>query len=104
MSFKSDFIRAIHEKKLVSITADTLESGRFQRICVPLEFGPSGRPRDGIDRFHFWDLNSPHGAHKLILSPSELLDLEVLPESFDPKDYARGNTVSTLHQGWGKTS
>ena len=86
MSFKSDFIRAIEEKKLVLITAETIESGHFQRKCVPLDFGPSGKPRDGLDRFHFWDLNSPHGAHKLLLLPSQLLDLEVLPESFDPKD------------------
>ena len=85
MSFKSDFIRAIEEKKLVLITAETLESGHFQRTCVPLDFGPSGKPRDGLDRFHLWDLNSPHGAHKLLLLPSQLLDLEVLPESFDPK-------------------
>jgi len=101
MSFRDDFIKAIHEKKRVFITADTDEKGKIQRTCVPLDYGPSGRPRDGVDRYHFWDLDSPDGAHKLLILPSQLLDLEILDDTFDPKDYVHGRTKWHIPRDWG---
>lgn len=104
MSFHDDLIRAIHEKKFVLITADTYEKGTIHRICVPFDYGPGSRQRDGLDRYHFWDLNSPDGPHNLSILPSQLLDLKIQNETFDPKDYVHWKTNWHVPRDWGPYS
>jgi hypothetical protein len=104
MSVHDDFIRAIHEKKHVQIIADTHEKGRIQRVCIPFDFGPGSRIRDGLNRYHFWDLNSPDGPHNLPLLPEQLLDLKILNESFDPGDHIHWQTNWHISRDWGRYS
>ncbi|MDD4484062.1 MAG: hypothetical protein PHD55_06835 [Methanoregula sp.] len=104
MSFHDDFIRAIREKKLVAVTARTDDKGTIKRTCVPLDYGPSGRPHDGVDRYHFRDLSSPTGEHPFMILPSQLLDLSVLDETFEPEKHVHGKTKWSVPRDWGKFS
>jgi hypothetical protein len=104
MSFRDDFINAIHEKKLVGITAKTDDKGTIKRKCVPLDYGPGTRPRDGLDYFHLVDIDSPTGSHPVVILPSQLLDLTVLADTFDPDLYVHGKTNWQVKRDWGKHS
>jgi len=104
MSFHDDFIRAIREKRLVTVTARTDDKGTVRRTCVPLDYGPSGLPRDGVDRYHFRDLSSPTGEHPLMILPSQLLDIRVLDETFEPGEHVHGKIQWSVPRDWGKFS
>ncbi len=81
------FIKAIHEKKRVRVKVNSEEKGIIVRECIPFDFGPSRRYKDGNNRYHFWDLDSPDGSHNLSILPNQLIEIEILDESFIPKDY-----------------
>jgi len=102
MSFRDDFVSAIHQKKLVAVTAKTDEKGIIERKCVPFDYGPGYRPRDGVDYYHLRDVDSPDGPHNLTLLPSQLLDLKILDETFDPKEYVHGRTGWHVSRDWGR--
>jgi hypothetical protein len=104
MSMHDEFIRSIHEMRFVLITADSYEKGIIQRICVPFDYGPSSRARDGQNRYHFWDLNSPEGPHNLSILPSQLQGLEILEERFNPEDYVHWQTNWHIPRNWGRYS
>ena len=55
-----NFVQAIKEMKLVKVVFDSYEKGRITRICVPFDYGPSRRYKDGKERYHFYDLDSPY--------------------------------------------
>jgi hypothetical protein len=104
MNIHDTFIKSIHEKKFVLITADTYEKGIIQRKCVPFDFGPGSRIQDGQNRYHFWDLNSPEGPHNLPLLPAQLLELIILDEDFDPKDFVHWTPRWHVSRHWGPYS
>jgi hypothetical protein len=84
----NNFIKAISEKKLVKISFDSQEKGVIERTCVPFDFGPSKRKMNpNPERYHFYDLDSPEKEHTLSILPEQLLELEILETTFDPKDY-----------------
>jgi hypothetical protein len=104
MNIHDAFIEAIHNKRFVSIIADTYEKGIIERKCIPFDFGPSSRIKDGQNRYHFWDLNSPDGPHNLPLLPVQLLKLKILEEHFDPKDYVYWKPNWHIQRDWGEYS
>lgn len=95
------FIEAIHQKKLVKVVVDTKEKGIIQRKCVPFDFAVSGKYKDGKERFHFWDLDSPDVQHNLSVLPDNLKSLEILEESFNPADYVKWPPDWTITRDWG---
>ncbi|MFZ1288513.1 MAG: hypothetical protein WAR79_00360 [Melioribacteraceae bacterium] len=103
-TFEELFIEAIHNKKLISIKMNSKEKGIIQRICVPFDFGPGKRYKDGINRFHVLDLDSPDGKHNLGILPTQLIDLEILDESFEPGDYVTWKTNWIVPRDWGEYS
>lgn len=99
-----DFIRAINEKKVVEVMVDTEEKGLIKRKCVPFDFGPSRRGNDRREKFHFYDLDSPDGAHNLSITPEKLRDLKVTPETFEPCDYVKWEPNWFVQRDWGEFS
>lgn len=63
------FVQAINQKKLVLLKFDSNEKGIIIRMCVPYDFGPSRRYKDGLNRYHFYDLDSPSRNHNLSILP-----------------------------------
>ena len=80
------------------------EKGKIERICIPFDFGPSRRYKDKESRFHFYDLDSPEGNHNLSILPSQIITIEILKESFSPKDYIKWKPNWFIKRNWGKLS
>lgn len=57
----NEFIEAINNKLILQITFDSKEKGIIKRTCIPFDFGPSRKYKDGLDRYHVLDLDSPDG-------------------------------------------
>lgn len=101
MDFKKIFIKAIHERKLVKIKANTFEKGIIERICVPFDFGPD---RSKKIKYQFKSLNSPDGSHNLPLFPEQLLNIEILDENFEPRDHIFWTPNWNIKRDWGEFS
>lgn len=86
MRFLRHFKRALDERRMVRLHFySKKEGGIAVRRCAPLDFGPSDKARDGHDRYHFWNVDSPNGPHVISLLEDQIDALEVLEETFDPK-------------------
>jgi hypothetical protein len=99
-----DFIDAIHLKKLVSVTINTENKGTIIRKCIPFDFGPSRKYKDGLDRYHFWDIDSPEGSHNLSILPEQLMNIGILDEEFNPSDYISWTPNWYIKRNWGSSS
>ena len=96
-----DFVNAINNKRLLLITFDSKEKGEIKRTCVPFDFRPSNKYKDGYDRFHFLDLDSPDGKHNLSILPEQIIDIELLNKEFDPSTYIKWTPNWHIPRGWG---
>ncbi|AYE33651.1 hypothetical protein [Clostridium septicum] len=87
--------------KLVKVVFDSYEKGRITRVCVPFDYGPSRRYRDGENRYHFYDLDSPLSNHNLSILPQQIKSIEILNETFCPEDYVKWTPSWFLSRDWG---
>jgi len=71
------------------------------RKCVPFDYGISRKYKDGEDRFHFYDLDSPDGKHNLSLLPEQIQNVNLLNENFDPADYVKWTPNWIVDRDWG---
>ena len=94
------FLNAIHEKRKVKVKINTFEKGEIQRICIPFDFWPSKRSKDGKDRYHFNDLDSPDWPHVLSVLPEQLIDLVMLDETFNPEEYVKWTPSWIVPRDW----
>lgn len=105
METKEHFLKAIREKKVLRVRVNSYEKGIIIRKCIPFDFGPSSRCNDELNRFHFWDLDSPDGSHNLSIHPEQLLEIKILDERFDPKDYVTWKPTNwVVKRDWGAFS
>lgn len=104
MNMHEIFLKAIHEKCIISIDVNSVEKGVITRTCVPYDFGPSRKFRDGQNRYHFYDLDSPEGSHNLSILPDQLLKIKILDNHFDPKDYINWSPKWFVKRDWGPFS
>jgi hypothetical protein len=95
------FLLSIHGRKHLNITFDSKEKGIIKRTCVPFDFGPSRKYKDGLDRFHLYDLDSPDGKHNLSILPTQLHNIELVEIIFDPKDYVTWTPNWIVARDWG---
>lgn len=102
------FTQAIRDKRKVRLTFFSKEDGHaLVRTCAPLDFGPSRRARDKSDRFHLWDYDSDTRNHVLSLPPHQVMNLEILDETFDPADLVTWDIASHpwfFARDWGEYS
>jgi len=79
------FLGAIKEKKKVSVRYySKADNGVLDRICAPIGYGPASENSDGLNRYWLWDYAASTGSHTLGLIPQQIVELQVLGESFDP--------------------
>ncbi|MBS1504537.1 MAG: hypothetical protein JST32_20925 [Bacteroidetes bacterium] len=98
------FIFAINEKRHTRVMVNSYEKGIIERTCIPFDFGPSRRYKDGLDRYHFYDLDSPDGKHNLSILPDQLLNIEFLDIIFDPAEYVTWTPNWFVTRDWGMHS
>lgn len=85
------FLAAIHDQKKVCVRFYSQpDSGVLDRVCAPMDYGPGGDTKDGLNRYWLWDYASNTGVHTLGLVPQQVLDLQVLGEVFDPASFIVG--------------
>lgn len=96
-----NFVQAISEMKLVRVIFNSYEKGEITRVCVPFDYGPSRRYKDGTERYHFYDLDSPSSNHNLSILPDQIKNIEILNEKFLPKDYVKWTPNWFLKRDWG---
>ena len=98
------FLEAINKKLILEVTFDSYEKGKITRTCIPFDFGPSRRYKDGQDRYHFYDLDSPEGSHNLSILPNQVVNLTLTDQGFDPGDYVTWTPNWFLDRDWGRYS
>ena len=79
----------------------------IKRKCAPLDYGPSRRAKNKVDRFHFWDYESDKKQHVLSLIPDQVKDIELLKEQFDPGEIIKWDTKNSpwfIKRDWGEFS
>lgn len=98
------FTQAINEKRLVNLTFNSYDKGIISRKCIPFDFGPSRKYKDGLDRFHFYDLESPNGNHNLSILPNQIIEITLDKGFFDPADIITWTPNWFLKRDWGSFS
>ena len=98
------FLRAIHEKCVVNVVINTAEKGIITRTCIPFDFGPSRKYRDGLDRYHFYDLDSPDGKHNLSVLTHQLIEISLSGQTFNPEDFVTWEPRWFTRRDWGAFS
>ena len=98
------FLKAIADKKLVNIVVNTHEKGIIERKCIPYDYGPSRKYKDGLDRYHFYDLDSPEGNHNLSILPDQLVTISLSNTTFNPGDYVTWKPNWIIKREWGQYS
>ena len=102
---KEVFIKAIKVKKKVKLRFfSKKDSAVVIRKCAPMDFGPSRRFHDNIDRFHLWDYEGEGGPHTMSIDPRNIISLEVLEESFEPKEFVKWPPNWLVERDWGDFS
>jgi hypothetical protein len=99
------FIEAIHEKKKVSVRFySQADSGVLHRVCAPMDYGPEGEDKDGLNHYWLWDYANNTGFHLLSLVPRQIVDLQVLGEEFDPAHLDVRPPQWSILRDWGSQS
>lgn len=86
-----NFIESINEKNIIELTFKSKEKWIITRECIPFDFWPSRIYKDWINRYHFYDLNSPDWKHNLALLPEQIIDIKKIG-FFKPEDYVKWQT------------
>lgn len=102
---EEQFIGAIHSKNKIRLTFFSKEDGRnLVRTCAPMDFGPSRRAIDQSDRYHFWDYDSDTKRHTLSLLSEQVINIEILPQTFEPSEFVTWDTSTSqwfVSRDWG---
>lgn len=99
------FLQAIRNKNKVRVKFCSKEDGGIlERVCAPMDYGPSRRSSNKSDRYHLWDYESDKTQHVLSLLSAQIISIEVMDETFDPSEFIIWDT-SVLHwfikRDWG---
>jgi hypothetical protein len=97
-------LEAINQLLIVQVTFSSHEKGTITRTCIPFDFGPSRRYKDGLDRYHFYDLDSPEGSHNLSILPEQIINITLTNDNFEPGDYITWTPNWILKRNWGEYS
>lgn len=89
---------------MVNLKFNSFEKGIIIRKCVPFDYGPSRKFKDNRERYHFQDIDSPDGPHPLPVLPEQIIEIEVLDETFEPKDYVKWTPNWFTKRDWGEFS
>ena len=104
MDYHSVFIQAIHSKTIISITFRSDEKGTITRRCIPFDYGVSRKYKDGLERYHLLDLDSPDEPHNLAILPERLIEIKLSDTNFNPGDYVSWQPAWIVKRDWGQYS
>ncbi len=100
----SQFLEAIREMKKVSVRFySKADSGVVDRVCAPLDYGPTGEVPNAVNQYTFWDYSITTGPRAFGLMPVQVLDLQILGERFDPAQLDTPQSWS-IPRDWGNSA
>jgi hypothetical protein len=103
--FQQQFIDAIHQKAKIRLTFYSKEDGTtLTRLCAPMDYGPSRRAKNKDDRYHLWDYESDTRNHVLSLLPNQVVNMEILSETFNPSEFITWDCNWFVARSWGQFS
>jgi len=95
------FIEAITSKKKVNLRFySKADSGVIDLVCAPMDYGPIGAVRDGVNRYQLWDYSRNNGSSMLALLPEQVLSLSVLGAVFDPLELGDPPPTWSVPRNW----
>ena len=81
------FIQAAKERKKVILSYFSGQNSLFlTKLCIPIQFCPS-ETENSSDCYYFWDPEAELGERLLGLFPSEIANMLLSDEIFDPAKY-----------------
>ena len=96
------FLEAISSKNLVELTFLSKEKGVLTRTCAPMDYGPWRRHSSSPEpRYHFIDIDSSNGVHPLSILEEQIQELNVLSDTFEPKDFIHWTPNWHIVRDWG---
>lgn len=95
-----NFIQAINEKKIVKLEFSSKEKGDSVRMCIPFDFWPSRKYNDWLNRYHFYDLDSPEWSHNLSILPDQIISITMTDIIFEPNDYVTRTPNRFIKRDW----
>ena len=99
----TEFLDAIHEKKLIRIVYYSLpDAGTVDRECAPLDYGAELGADDTLNRYWIWDPASTAGSNPLGLLPGQIVNVFVLGKEFDPEKLGVPERPWFVLRDWGK--
>ncbi len=102
---QEDFIQAIKNKSKVLLEFRSKEDGTIlERVCAPMDYGPSRHAKNNSDRYHLWDYDSDKTCHTLSLLPNQVINIQVLDEKFDPAEFITWSVEDSpwfINRDWG---
>ena len=100
------FVGAIKGTNAVELTFNSREKGKITRKVIPTDYGPSRRfPNLVENRYHVLDLESPSGTiHPIPITESQIVELKVLAETFNPAEYITWTPQWFVARDWGMYS
>jgi hypothetical protein len=104
--FIFSFADAMQNNRKVLLTFLTRDNSTLLRKCAPLDIAPSRRAKVKFNKFHFWDYDSAN-PHILSIDPSQIIDLQILEETFNPEDIVTWDTTQSpwcIKRDWGRLS
>jgi hypothetical protein len=98
----SQFLAALHEKKLVEIKFySQADAGTVDRECMPLDYGPDSEAKDALNRYWIWDPAAPAGKNLVGVLPAQITSMRVLGVSFEPEKLSLGSRSWSVPRAWG---
>ncbi len=81
------FIQAVNDKKKIILTYFSGQQYLYlTRLCVPVQFSSTDL-EDASGCYYFWDSEADTGERLLALTPSQITNMELSDETFNPADY-----------------
>jgi hypothetical protein len=69
-----------------------------------MDYGPGVANQDGLNRYWLWDDSRNPGSQTAGLLPQEILDLQMLGETFDPAQFNPRPAQWFTPRDWGSQS
>jgi len=100
------FAGAIQSKQVIEVTFVAKNRQQVTRRCIPLDFAPSERDSRKAFKYHMWSLDSTPKHHIVSLTSEQIIQLKVLEEIFDPKNFISWTRKWgwTIGRDWGELS
>ena len=94
----------IQKKQMVMVRFNARDGQILLRKCAPLDYAISKRAKTPRFKFHFWDFDSSIKNHLLSLDLEQIIEVDIMEESFNPEDFVTWNTAKSpwfIARDWG---